>query len=117
MAVVPVKKPTLTGVNPLPPITASAADRFLADASAKYLIHVKNGGGSPSVCTVNDPNTPLPAGAAASSTFADVPISVAAAGEQVFLITSPGRFIAADGHIDLAFAPITSVTYQIFEIT
>lgn len=117
MAVITPKVGALSGVDPLAYVSAAVGgDTFPATSDGVYLIHVKNGGGSSITVTIDDPTTPLPPGAAASTSFADVPVSVPNAGERMIVISNAARFMNTSGSISLAYSGVTSVTLQVIKV-
>lgn len=107
MAVYNVYKPTEAGVA-IVPVAVSAADTFPVGTSGEYELVVVNGGGSPDNVAIDDPTTPLPAGAAASTTFADVAQAVANGTNKAFRVPA-GRFGNA-GVVNVTHSFITTVT-------
>ena len=117
MAVITPKVGALSGVDPLSYVTAAAGgDTFPATGDGVYLIHVKNGHSSSQTVTIDDPTTPLPPGAAASSTFADVPVAVPNAGERMIVISNAARFIDSTGNIALTYSGVTALTLQVIKV-
>lgn len=117
MAVITPKIAALGGVDPLPYATASVGgDSFFAVSGGVYLVHVKNGHTAAQTITIDDPTTPLPPGAAASSTFADVPVSVPNAGERMIVISNIGRFMDSQGDVNLTYSGVASLTLQVIKV-
>lgn len=114
MAVITPKVGALSGVDPLSYVAASASDSFPAVADGVYLIHVKNGGGSPDNFKIDDPNT---AGPPSFTTFdPDVTVSVPAGGERMIVISNAARFISSSGSIVVTNSFTTSVTVQVIKV-
>lgn len=113
-----VQNPALSGVAPT--YTAvTAADYFVAQPSAKYLLHYKNGA-TPTgagAFKVTDQTTPTPSGASPGAGFADAIVQNAgmlATTELVCKIDNSNRFRDSNGRINLAHTgTLTTVTVAI----
>jgi hypothetical protein len=113
MATYNVGSPTPSGVV-VAPIAVSASDTFPVQQGGKYVLVVRNGGGSPDTVVVDDPNTALPTGAAPSSTFADISKSVVNATEQAFLIDANRHRDPVTGLVTVTHSFITTVTAVVY---
>jgi hypothetical protein len=114
-----VQNPALVGVAPV--YTAvTAADFFVAQPNARYVLHYKNGAtltGAGSF-KVSDPTTPIPTGSGAAAGFADALIQnagMAATTELVAQIAQSNRFRDSNGRINLAHTgTLTTVSVAVF---
>jgi hypothetical protein len=107
MAVYNVYKPNEVG-SVVVPVAVSASDTFAVQPTGKYVLVVINAGGSPDNVVIDDPVTPLPAGAAASGTFADIAQAVANGTTKAFQIEAARH--AAGGVVTVTNSFITTVT-------
>jgi hypothetical protein len=93
------------------PIAVSATDTIPVQSSGRYLLIVRNAGGTVDNVSIDDPNTTVPPGSAASSTFADVigtvPITT---GEMSWILDAARHRDAATGNITVTHSFITTVT-------
>jgi hypothetical protein len=96
------------------PVAVAASDSFAVQPSGLYLYYLVNGGGSPDNVVIDDPNTPLPVGAAASTTFADVAQTVANGANRVFLVDAARHRDPTTGLVTVTHSFITSVTAVVF---
>jgi hypothetical protein len=106
--------PTLTGADAGPAKAAAASDKI--DAVQKLLLVIENASGSSITCTLEDQNSQLPLGAAASSTFADVVITVPANDRVASLVTDTSRFRDSSGLINLTWSSTTTVTWNAYDV-
>ncbi len=112
MATYTVQEVTATGTTPT--YTAvSATDTFTPPAGeGRVLLHVKNAGGSPDTCKVDDPNTTSPPGAA--SFDPDVSVSVTNAQERMIEVDCQRHTNTSTGLITVTHSFTTSVTAAVF---
>lgn len=101
-----VQKPGILGVAPTY-VAISAADFFVAQPNARYILHYKNGG-TPTgagAFSVTDPTTPIPAGSGAIAGFADAVTKAsavfAASAELIADIPNSNRHRDSNGRINL----------------
>lgn len=114
MTAQPVQPVTLLGATPTYNV-AGASDTFVAQPGTRYLLDVKNAGGSACVVKITDPNTQAPVGSTAFD--AGVSITVpATTGEKIFIIDSTRFRDGSTGLITLSFTPNASVTYAIITL-
>lgn len=107
MAQLTVQDAVVSGLTPSYG-AVSASDYFVPKGSEKYILHVKNGGGSADSVVINDPNSASPSSATAFN--ADVTVSVPN-GQERMIALDPARFIdPATGRIDITHSFTTSVT-------
>jgi len=104
----------ITGAAAITPtyVAVSASDTFAMTSGHSYLLHVKNGGGSPDVVVIDDPINTDPGSAAAFNP--DMSVSVTNAQERMFKL-SPARFKnASTGLCTITHSFTTSVTCAVF---
>jgi len=110
MALIPVVNPTLAGVTYVS-TAASVSDTFAAQQGATYLVNIECV--ATNTVTFKDINTPLPPGAAANATFADVAVVVGANTKKSVKV-SANRFLnSGTGLVNITAANATSTTYTI----
>jgi hypothetical protein len=107
MAAYNVYKPNEVGLAVVP-VAVSAADTIAVQPNGKYVLVVNNAGGSPDTVVIDDPNTVVPLGAAASSTFADISQAVAAGTLKAFAFDAARH--GAGGVVNITNSFITTVT-------
>lgn len=92
------------------PTAVGASDVIPVAVTGKYLLIVRNGGGTVDNVSIDDPNTPLPPGAAANATFADVIGTVPITTGEMSWTLDAGRFRDGAGNINLTHSFTTTVT-------
>lgn len=113
-----VQNPGVVGAAPTY-VAVSAADYFVAQPNARYILHYKNGATPTGVASfkVTDPTTPAPQGSAAAGGFADVVVQSAGMGatsELVAQIPQSTRHRDTNGRINLVHGgTLTTVTVAI----
>jgi len=115
-----VQLPTLNGVAPT--YTAcTAADKFLAQPNARYVLHYKNGAtttGGSLPFKITDQATAAPAGSNPAAGFADAVVAatgMTATTELVAVIDRSNRFRDSTGFINLVHGgTLTTVSVAIF---
>ena len=99
------------GVDPATPQTAVlTADVYFFQNNERKMIHVVNGGGSPTVCTVVTPAT------IAGLAIAELAVTIPA-GEERFLGPFPrSPYNDGTGRVSWSYDVQTSVTHSVIEI-
>ena len=115
MAVLTPRVPVLAGLQGTAyTAAAGGGDSFVADATSRYLIHVKNGHTSSQTVTIDDPSSVAPASA---KTFnPDVDVVVVNAQESWIYLQSPSRFMDSSGNINLSYSGVTALTLAIYKL-
>jgi hypothetical protein len=112
-----VQTPVLPVVNPAgAPAYAAAgsADTIPVSPTGRYLLIIKNAGGSPDSVVIDDPTSGAGPTGATTATNPDVTVSVpATTGERHFLLDA-NRFRDAAGVINLTHSFTTSVTCIVY---
>jgi len=107
MALLTVQVPTVAGITPTY-AAVSASDTFAMASGHSYLLFVKNAGGSPDTCVVDDPNSVDPGAAAAWNPDASISVTN---GQERMIKLNPARFKnAATGLCTVTHSFTTSVT-------
>jgi hypothetical protein len=89
--------------------TATTGDKVVPGPGT--FVVVKNASGGSINVTINDPNTPTPAGYTAFDP--DATVAVGAGAERAIAI--PDRFAGSDGMATIICSAVTSVTIQAFQ--
>src|SRR5262245_57417370 len=95
MATYTVQSATEAGITPSY-VAVGATDTFTpaaADYDKTFLLHVKNGGGSPDSVVIDDPNT-LSNATGATAYNPDVTVSVTNAQERIIRLSPVRRYVA-----------------------
>lgn len=99
-------------------VAVAAGDYFVPSSrgsAARYILHVKNGSGSSTNVTVNDPNTPSPIGATAFNP--NMVVAVGAGVEKHILLDNVERFVdSATGRVNLTYSATATVTIAVFRV-
>lgn len=112
---VPIR-PTLAGVDAGPANAAAASDKI--NGGQRLLLVVENASGASITCTIEDAQSTQPEGAAASTTFADVILTVPATDRVASLIPNASRFKdATTGLIALTWSATTTVTWNCYDVS
>lgn len=115
MAAVAAVNPVLTGVVTAPTTVAAGAHTITGVVPGRdYLMVINNGDAAARTITLEDINTPVPEGSAASSTFADVTISVPN-GQRRAVRFNSARFTDGNGVVGItAGASSAAVSVEVF---
>jgi hypothetical protein len=116
MATYTVQTVTEAGLNPSY-VAVGATDTFApaaADYDKVFLLHVKNGGGSPDSVAVDDPNSQT--NAPGSTQYnPDVTVSVTNAQERIIRLAPVRRYVnTGTGNVTVTHSFQTSVTAAVF---
>lgn len=114
MTVYAATAPSLTGSTAT---FRAAASGDQISGGTKILLVVTNGDATSKTVTIEDQTTALPEGAPASSTFADVAVTVANGTSKAIFIRDPSRFRDSSGYVNLTWSATTSVTWQAFDVS
>ena len=108
MAVLATQAPSLSGLAAsYSAATATTGDTFKAERGA--IVHVKNGGGSPTTVTFDALATP------GGMTLTDPGGSVPAAGDRFFTLSDPRYFKDSNGMCKVTCSVVTSVTVAVIK--
>lgn len=100
MAVVTPVAPGFSVANSTTTLT-TGPDTIPVGTAGRYLLQLRNTTGGAITVTVDDPTTPLPGGAAANTTFADVAVSVPATTGIRYHVLDAARFRDGTGNINV----------------
>src|SRR4030095_14571504 len=111
MATYTVQTVTEAGLTPSY-VAVGASDTFTpsaADYDKAFFLHVKNGGGSPDSCVVDDASsiTNAPGG---TSYNPDITVSVTNAQERIIRLAPIRRYLQTNGNVNVQHSFKTSVT-------
>jgi hypothetical protein len=90
----------------------AASDTFAAALGSDYILHVKNAGGSPDVCKVDDPNSVDPG--LATAWDPDLSVSVTNGQERIIRISTVRHKSQSTGLVTITHSFTTSVTCAVF---
>jgi hypothetical protein len=109
-----VHTPAIPAVKSTPaPTAVGAADTIPVGSSGRYLVIIKNGGGTPDNVVIDDPTSQSPPGST-TALNPDLTESVpATTGERHFFLEA-ARFRDANGNINLTHSFQTSVTCLVY---
>lgn len=112
MAAITVINPDFNGEDVVPATASAGGDTVAVDGHSDYLFHFRNGSGSATTVTFDDPTSQAPAG---GTTFnPDVAVSVGATSERIHRIQS-GRFRnSSNGNMALTYSSATSLTVSVY---
>jgi len=113
-----IQKPGIVAVTPTY-TQCTAADKFLAAAGGKYMLHYRNGATPTGILKITDQTSAAqaPAGASLAGGWADavtVPASIPATTDAVVWIDVPARFKDGTGYVNLVHGTPTTLTVAIF---
>jgi hypothetical protein len=114
MATLTVQDIDTDGTNPTYAAAAGGGDNFTPTSDGDYILHVKNGGGSPITVVLDDPTSVDPG---AATTFnPDVTVSVTNAQERMIRVRTARYRNPSTNQVAWTYSGVTTVTVGVFRI-